>query len=322
MGAAKLDRKAAMRATLNQPRPSAIDARFERADALLQGAVVEEGASSYHMTERDSKIYITAPLACVHENPLNARHIYKPEVIKERATSIATDGQMTPALAMPHPSIPGHYVLIDGLYRKKALQSLGRSDMELQLCDTMEGLALYKRSWLLNDQRSGQSAIDNALAWGQLIDDGFVADAEQIAELLALSPSTVSKTLSLFKLPAAAIDRIRQSPESFGVFIIYELSLAAPEMSEEDLLRFIDKVVAEKLSSRDVAALRQQIVKREVRKKKEVSRQYRIRSISNAVIGSLKTWDSGKVAFECILDDEADRESLIAELKQRFGLKD
>jgi len=57
----------------------------------------------------------------LQENPLNARRIYDPQIVQERAASIATHGQQTPGLAAPDPTRPGWYVLIDGHYRKRAL---------------------------------------------------------------------------------------------------------------------------------------------------------------------------------------------------------
>ncbi|MDD2892903.1 MAG: ParB/RepB/Spo0J family partition protein [Halothiobacillaceae bacterium] len=328
----KVDRKAAMRASLFAEKKD-VNARFATADAVLaerplgfavaaqpssSQAPVTFSAESKRVSERQ---IVSAPLEKVHENPLNARYIYNPDVVKELAASIATRGQMVAASAILHPTIDGEFLLIDGHYRKKALIAAGHQTMDLVIRPHEGDIELYRMSWLLNEERSAQSPLDNAFAWRKLLDRGLVQNEAQVAELLGVSQSTVNKTLSLLNLPPIVLEKMRERPEKFGVFSGYELTLAAKKLDEAELLNLVIRIVNEDLSSREVGAIRAKLEAGDKRKRKEISRQYKIQS-SGQQIGMLKEWDSGKVALEIFLDDPKERAALVAELRNRFGLED
>ena len=327
----KIDRKAAMRASLSAEKKD-VNARFAVADAVLAerpaGFAVAAPATedvkqtfSAESAALNGNHIVRAPLGRVHENPLNARHIYNPDVVKELAASIATRGQMVPASAIEHPTIAGDYLLIDGHYRKKALAVAGQHTIDLVIRRHDSDIELYRMSWLLNEERNAQSSLDNAFAWRKLIDRGLVQTENQIAELLGVSLSTVNKTLALLSLPTPALDKMRDRPEKFGVFAGYELTLAAKKLNELELLELVDRIVAEDLSSRQVSAIRAKLEAGDKRKRKETSRQYKIQRTGQQ-IGSLKEWDSGKVALEVVLVDPKERAALVSELRSRFGLSD
>lgn len=328
----KIDRKSAMRATLSAEKKD-VNARFAAADAVLaerpSGFAVAASPSTPSHTVATAfsaesgpaveRHIVSAPLDLVHENPLNARHIYNPDAVKELAASIATRGQMVPASAIIHPTIPGAFLLIDGHYRKKALAAAGLHAMDLVIRAHEGDIELYRMSWLLNEERNAQSPLDNAYAWRKLLDKRLVQTEGQIAELLGVSLSTVNKTLALLGLPAAALDKMRERPEKFGVFAGYELTLAAKKLNEPELVSLVDRIVDEDLSSREVAAIRAKLEFGDTRKRKETSRQYKIQR-SGQQIGSLKEWDSGKVTLEVVMTDPKERMALVAELQTRFGL--
>jgi len=228
---------------------------------------------------------------------------------------------MVPATAVRDPSRRDHYVLVDGHYRKKALLAAGRSQMDLLVVHDTAGLDLYRMSWLLNEERSAQSALDNALAWRKLLDEQLVREAGEIAELLGVSASTVNKTLALLRLPPAALEKMRERPDKFGVFIGYELTHASKVLDEEALLTLIERIVVQDLSSRDVEAIRAQLEKGGQRKRKEISRQYKIR-IGTVQVGVIKEWDSGKLSLEINLSDAKERTALLEDLKRRFHLEE
>lgn len=328
----KIDRKSAMRASLYAEKKD-VNARFAAADAVLaerpSGFAVAaqpissepEVAFSAESVRASERQIISAPLDKIHENPLNARHIYNPDVVKELAASIATRGQMVAASAIVHPTIAGEFLLIDGHYRKKALAAAGQQTMDLVIRPHEGDIELYRMSWLLNEERNAQSPLDNAFAWRKLLDKGLVQNEGQVAELLGVSLPTVNKTLALLSLPSTVIDKMRERPEKFGVFSGYELTLAAKKIDESELLKLVIRIVEEDLSSREVGAIRAKLEAGDKRKRKEISRQYKIQNLGQQ-IGLLKEWDSGKVALEIVLNDPKERAALVAELRARFGLED
>lgn len=329
MSKSPVDRKAAMRATLSLEKRKVAD-RFSAAEAVLAErpaglaappALSARADFSAEIDEGSVRRVLNVPLSAVRDNPLNARHLYDPEVVKSLAASIATRGQLVPVTGVPDPEHKGGFILVDGHYRKKALAAAGRTHVDLIVAESEPGLELYRMSWLLNEERSAQSALDNALAWRRLLDEQLVQEAAEIAELLGVSPATVNKTLAFLKLPASVLEKVRERPDKFGVFIGYELFLAAKNLNEEDLQALVDRIIQQNLSSRDVEAIRRQIEQGGQRKRKEVSRQYKITQ-GNAQIGVIKEWDSGKVALEIKLADPKERNALLDELKRRFHLEE
>lgn len=327
----KLDRKSAMRATLTAEKQS-VDDRFATADAVL--AERPAGLAMAPLPHRSSAAFsaengslpagrriVTAPLHQIHDNPLNAREIYDPNIVKELAASMVTRGQIVLAPAVDHPDFPGHFLLIDGHYRKKAAVAAGLATLDLEVREHEGDVELYRLSWMLNEERSAQSPLDNAFAWRKLLDQKVVASEGQIAEMLGVSPSTVNKTLSLLNLPSVALDRMRERPGKFGIFTGYELTMAAKKLAASELVGLVDRIVSEDLSTRQVAAIRAKLETADGRKRKETSRQYKIHS-GDLQIGSLKEWDSGKVLLEIVLPDAKDRVAMVAALRAQFGLID
>lgn len=327
---AKLDRKSAMRATLSAEKQS-VDDRFATADAVLNhrpaglAMAPAHGARSAFSAENSSpppaRRIVSAPLDRVHDNPLNAREIYDPNVVKELAASLATRGQIVLAPAVNHPQLPGHFLLIDGHYRKKAAVAAGLATLDLEVRDHEGDIELYRLSWMLNEERSAQSPLDNAFAWRKLLDQKVVVNESQIAEMLGVSVSTVNKTLSLLGLPAVALDKMRERPEKFGIFTGYELTMASKKLTGPELVRLVDRIVTEDLSTREVAAVRAKLENGDKRKRKETSRQYKIHN-GDQQIGFLKEWDSGKVLLEVLMPDTKDRVALVTALREKFGLVD
>lgn len=321
----KPDRKALMRKSLEGG--ETVDRRFAAAEEAmanrpkgLLAPAAEERFSAETAPAEGSGPLARVPIDKVHDNPFNARQIYDPEAIRELASSLATRGQLVPAPAIVHPTLPGHYILIDGHYRKRALAAAGKKEIDCLIQDVTDDLELYRRSFLINEQRNAQSPLDNAMAWRRLLDDGLVESADAIGEMLGVSKANVAKTMAFLKLPEAALEKIREAPGKFGLAIGYEISRCAQAMEEGDLLALMARVVAEDLSSRQVEAIRAHIEAKPGRKPKEVSRQYKLRE-GQAQIGFIKEWDSGKVALEVRILDPKAREALIEDLKRRFGIE-
>lgn len=274
---------------------------------------------SAERTSTSGRQILRVPIERAHDNPLNARRIYDPEVIKSMAASLATRGQLVLVPAIRHPTLPNDVILLDGHYRKRGLQAAGKTEIEVDLQEVSSELEMYRISFLINEERNSQTTLDNALAWQKLLAERIVNDNEALAELTGLSAANVTKTLALLKLPETAVNRIRDRPAKFGIALGYELVQCAKLLDEAALLALMDRVVDEDISSRALEAIRHKLMSVAPRKKKEVSRQYKIHASSNQ-IGFIKEWDSGKVTLEVNLPNQVDREALVASLKRRFRL--
>lgn len=339
----KPDRKSLLRSSIRNEtqavekryEPGIVDKRYDAAESALVGrplglvgpTVASSRSSADFSAEIDSgnaipdKSVVRVPLSMVHDNPLNARHIYDPEAVKALAASIATRGQLVPAPAARHPTLNGHVVLIDGHYRKRALLAAGKSDIECVLQDVSSELDMYRMSYLINEERNAQSPLDNALAWQKLLVEQKVPDGAGIAELTGLSTAAVAKTMAFLKLPEAALSKLREVPTKFGIAVGYEIYQISKLVTEQELLDLMQRTVEENLSSRALESLRAKLEHAKPRKKKEVSRQYRIKA-GKMQIGFIKEWDSGRVALDINLADPKEREALVEELKRRFQIGD
>ena len=304
--------------------------RFARAEAaitqhpngLLQARLQEQmpAFSAESAESENSRPLVRILLTHLHDNPLNARRIYDPAVVQERAASIATHGQKTPGLAAPDPSRPRQYILIDGHYRKRALASAGKLEMECFVENDLSDLDFYRLSFMLNEQRSDQSALDNAIAWRQLLDEGKVQKEEDICELTGISAGTVNKTLALLRLPESVLSVMRERPNAIGIAAGYELTLYYKLAGEDRTRELAARIMTDGLSSREVESIRKQAQEGKPRKVKEISRQYKIRTDGGQLLGTIKEWDSGRVMLDVQLSDRSAREALLEALKARFGL--
>lgn len=297
--------------------------RFRLADKLENagGVIVEqprpEAVTHVAMLEGDIRV---VEIEKVLENPLNARRLYDEEVVKDRAASIATNGQLTPVPVIPNKDQPGTFILIDGHYRRRALLSLGRNEIKIDIKRINDRFDLYRLSYALNDQRSPQTALDDSLAWTSLLENGE-ADLDKISQVTGASKAKVSKTVSIGKLSSSVLEKATATPARFGLEMLYELFLYEQKHDESKSLSLLEKIIRDDLSTRDVASIRKNEEMVRSRKTKEISRQYKIRS-GDTEIGYIKDWDSGRLVFEVTQTDAAVKESLLEDLKalaEKYG---
>lgn len=235
------------------------------------------------------------PIALVKDHPRNARHLYDPTRIDEMAASIARDGQMMPAIVMADPNAPGTYLLIEGRYRKRALQSLGRDTILAIVVDPLAELEAYRLSLILNEERNEQTDLDNAISWKMLQDDGLFTSQEHIAEYLGITQSKVSKTLSLLELPAGVLAIMKTSPGQFGLRIGYELRQLSRQLAPAELEAVAEQVRDGKLTVAALEKMRSRAEKTPVTR--ERSRAYPLKA-GDVTIGMLRDFDDGRLKID------------------------
>lgn len=311
-------------ATPHKPGHDAVSARFDKADQLIAapGAAASpsrpQGTPAVAAGEPPAEnVEVMIDIALLEDNPYNARQIYDEQVVQERAASLASDkGQMEAVKVAIHPEKLGFYVLIDGHYRKRGALRIGWTQLRCTIRKANSMLDLYRLSFALNDEHATQTALDNALAWKKLLDDGVAADLAQIESITGKKVPKISKTLSLLELPPEVMEKLREKPEKISLEIGYELTLFFKDRGLDATVATAARVVAEDLSKRDVASLRKRAVSNATR---ERSRQYKIGGTNGAQIGLIKDFDDGRVELKIKITDPEERASLIEELKRRLG---
>lgn len=214
----------------------------------------------------------------------------------------------------------GRYILVAGHYRLKALAMLRNRPMMLLVRPDLTDCQLYEMSFRENQEREDQTTLDNALAWKELLEKRVYGTEAELAEAIGFSAPSITKTMAILRMKEQVLDIIRDDPSKFGISVAYELALFSDVAPLEETLEIAKGVIAEEVSRKSIQDARQRFAKpQNPRKTKEIARTYKI-SREGSDIGSLKTWDSGKVALEVTIADQSVRHELIAELQRRFGL--
>lgn len=248
------------------------------------------------------------PLTLVKDHPRNARYIYDPERVDDMATSIARDGQYMPAIVMEDPANPGYYLLIEGRYRKRALQSLGREEILATVIDPLDDKEAYRVSLLLNEERNQQTDLDNAYAWKELLEDGVFKNQEELAEFLNVDQSKVSKTVALLNAPAAVLAVMKTNPSKFGIRIAYELYQLSKKLPEKEVEAIAEQVRDEKLTVTDLERIRKKGEKAPVTR--ERARAYPIK-FGDRELGTVRDFDDGRLKMDFPNIDKSIKEKLI-----------
>ena len=289
-----------------------------RSGVILEGQVTPQSVGSENgpmqpVSTAATQTLALLPIVQVRDHPRNARHLYDPTRIDEMAASIARDGQMMPAIVMADPQQAGAYLLIEGRYRKRALQSLGRESLLAIVVDPLPELEAYRLSLILNEERNAQTDLDNALSWKLLQDDGLFTSQEHIAEYLGITQSKVSKTLSLLELPAGVLTIMKTSPQQFGLRIGYELRQLARQLAPAEIEAVAEQVREGKLT---VAALEKMRTRAEkIPATRERARAYPLKS-GDLTLGTLREFDDGRLKIDLAGLSPTTRKSLVAAVQK------
>lgn len=279
---------------------------------------VAHATSSTEAIRRGTKepYLIDAPLNLVDPGPYNARAIYRTKRIAELVKSIGEKGQDTPGSATIR---NGRFVLAAGHYRRLAMRSLHAETMKLMIHEDITDQQLYELSYRENDQREGQSALDNAIAWSKLLKDGVYSSETELAAKLEISLPNLNKTLAIMKLSDPIREMVAEDPTAFGLSTLYELSLFEPIGGFDETRALAMAIAVGEKGRKEVQAAREQIQTPRRRKEKEFARRYDL-AAGPGITGALREWDAaGKVTMELVITNPKDRANFVEEMRKRFG---
>lgn len=265
----------------------------------------------------DAPDVIMAEISKTRDNPRNARKLYDPEVVNQRAISLRRDGQMTPAPACLDWENPGGFIMIGGHYRKKGLLQNGESHIQLKLLPCATYAELYRLSYAENEERQSGTPLDDAMSWRELLDCGDVKSQDEIAAMVSKPRTTINKTLALLNLQPAVLEILKQSPSRFTLTAGYELSVMSPLFDENELMGIAQQVAQGEVSSRELTAMKDRRKNAKPRSKKLFSRQHKI-TMPGTANGLIKDWDTGRVVLEIVIADAVERERLVNDLRARL----
>lgn len=302
----------------NQSAASAptLEDRISHANALANSHPLDESDNTSKSVSLQNGVkMVEVSMALIDQNPFNARKIYRPDRVNELAISIGAHGQDVPGIATIR---DGRYILAAGHYRFKALKVLGRKTMALMIHENLNDQELYRFSYRENAEREGQSALDNALAWSELLSKGVYVNETALAEAVSLSLSNVNRTLRILSLSQSVIDEVMEEPNAFSLMALYELALFEGVAGPVESLTFAKLVRVGDAGRKEINLARCKYDAIKPRKQSETSRPYKI--TQEGVQGTIKEWDSGRVMFDVTFADTKLRDSVMAEMKKRFGI--
>ncbi|MBW8888940.1 MAG: ParB/RepB/Spo0J family partition protein [Fibrobacteres bacterium] len=151
-------------------------------------------------------------LSKITPNPFQPRTEFGPEEIAELATSIREKGLLQPILLRKHHD---GYQIVAGERRYRAVQSLGQKTIPALVRDHLSDRDMMEMALIENIQRVQLNAIEEAMAYEQLINTCGITH-DELAQKLGKSRSAITNTLRLLKLENPLLEMIREGKLTAG----------------------------------------------------------------------------------------------------------
>jgi ParB family transcriptional regulator, chromosome partitioning protein len=129
-------------------------------------------------------------------NPFQPRTEFGPEEIRELADSIREKGLLQPILLRKHHD---GYQIVAGERRFRATQLLGKTSIPALVREQLSDRDMMEMALIENIQRVQLNAIEEAMAFEQLINNCGITH-DELAQKLGKSRSAITNTLRLLKL--------------------------------------------------------------------------------------------------------------------------
>ncbi|MPS81761.1 MAG: hypothetical protein E2591_27195 [Achromobacter sp.] len=271
---------------------------------------------------------VRVPTSELVSNPYGARKLYTPQAVEEMSSWLREDGQLAYLIGTER---DGRFVVIDGETRKLGAPGAGLTMMGMQVFENVSDEDLYLLSFKSNDRRNGQTALDNALAWRQLLDAkifdseaSLAAKLSQAGQAKGYNASQINKTLAILELDEPCLAVVRQHPSVFKVSVLYELVQLQKVAPSRVVMEQVEKVLSEQTSRQAIINLRERYNASGAAPKKprHNSRQYPLevgQGDHARSVGFIKEWDAGRVQLDITLPNKANAGVLVAELRKRLA---
>jgi ParB family chromosome partitioning protein len=185
------------------------------------------------------------PVTAIAPNPYQPRREFEEVQLQELADSIQASGLLQPVVVRPRPN--GRYELIAGERRWRAVQRLGWLKVPAVVKD-VDDRSLLTLALIENLQRDDLSAIDSGFGYQRLMEE-FSIPQQEVARLVGKSPSAVSNTVRLLRLPPEVQELLQHRKLSEG----HGRALLALKDTRE-IIRLARECAAAEWSVRDLEA--------------------------------------------------------------------
>ena len=151
------------------------------------------------MAEPVSEEMLNIPLERISLNPLQPRKHFDESKIIELSKSIKNQGVIQPLVVRMHPELFGHYQLVAGERRLRALKMLDYQEIPV-LIRNIKDHDLLETALLENIQRENLTPVEEARSYQNLLrEHGYTQD--KLAERIGKDRTTISNLIRLLQLP-------------------------------------------------------------------------------------------------------------------------
>jgi len=191
------------------------------------------------------------PLEQLSPNPAQPRASFDEAAIDELADSIRARGLIQPLLARPHPAEADRFEIVVG---ERRFVAAGRAGLESAPCivrklDDREAFVL---SIAENVAREDLNPIDEAAAYRRMLDESYAANQGEIAALIGVHRTRVSRKLKLLSLDPRIQDHVREQPAT-AVSLTHLEELSRLKPGDDQYLLYL-AAVERGLSTRELRA--------------------------------------------------------------------
>ena len=247
------------------------------------------------------RTYGQIPFGLIDENPIPPREIYTEAMIAEIAEDLKQNGQRDPIHIIPHPDIPGRFIIADGQTRVFACKNHGV--LETLLAEIHYGLSLHDASifgYRQNALRNEPLDIDKGYFFARLIANGVTQSA--VSKQLTVSEGFVSSCLIFSKLPPELLDLVRQSPGKLSANAIQPIFRI---LQEKGIAKAITVAASFVQHDHPISWLRNQVEALGASRKRKSADLDR-RSIVPYTTGELRQRGNNFEVKFCVVDDKRD----------------
>ena len=166
------------------------------------------------MTEPTQKKMVHVPLSRISVNPMQPRKRFEEDKIEELSISIKNQGVLQPLVVRMHPERKGHFQLIAGERRLRALKKLDYQEIPVIIQNTKDD-DLLETALLENIQRENLTPMEEARSYDHLLKHhGYTQ--EVLSERIGKDRTTISNLVRLLQLPEAIQNDVEWGRMSSG----------------------------------------------------------------------------------------------------------
>jgi len=185
----------------------------------------------------------------ISPNPSQPRRALDEVALDELTDSIRSQGVIQPILVRPRTDEPGQFEIVVGERRYTAARRAGLESIPC-IVRSLDDRETFIIAIAENVAREDLHPIDEAAAYRRMLDEKYASNQGEIAELIGVHRTRISRKLKLLKLDGRIRDDVRAQPTDIvSLTHLEELSRLKPGFGQYQLYRTL---VDRRLSTREL----------------------------------------------------------------------